>query len=415
MKDMYDFHTTKESQDAYYEVVKAQYDEVYKDLGITAYAVEASGGIFTTNLSHEFQAPCLAGEDWTYRDPISGNVYNSEVAPVQAPVVDYTSESDQPFEDRELPGVIGVKDLCDVLGITPERTTKTIVYQDQHNNLYAAVVRGDRSVNEEKLQNIAGTYLVLAEEKHVEARTGSKLGFAGVVNLPENIHVFYDETVRLLKNFETGSNKTGFHAINVVFGRDVELPTEFYDISEVQKGDKNPETGADYEVIKTAEVGNIFKLDDKFTKAFNVTVTNKNNDLVTPLMNCHGIGTSRCMAVIAENNSDDKGLIWPESVAPFKYHIIYSINKNDEESVRESIMHTVTKLYNKFGGDTYNTQVVIDDRESSSLGEKLKDADLIGCPIQLVVTKRSLENGGIEMITRATGESKIVSADELMN
>jgi prolyl-tRNA synthetase len=414
MKDMYDFHTNSESQDEYYELVKQTYLNVYQDLGMEAYAVEASGGIFTTNLSHEFQTPCEAGEDWIYKDPISGKVYNAEVAPVQAPTVDFSQEEEKDLQHVELPNVIGVKDLCEKLGISPERTTKTLLYQDSQHNLYAAVVRGDRSVNEEKLQNIAQTYLILAEEHLVEARTGAKLGYAGVYDLPENIRVYFDHSVKDLKNFETGTNKTGFHSINVVFGRDVEYPEEFYDISEVQEGDKNPDTQAEYEVIKSAEVGNIFKLDDKYTKAFGVTFTNKNNDLVIPLMNCHGIGTSRSMAVIAENNSDEKGLIWPESVAPFKYHLVYSINKKDEEAIQNKITETVETVYARLGGDSFNTRVVIDDREDASLGEKLKDADLIGCPFQLVVTKRSLEKGGIEMIIRATGESKIITIEDIV-
>lgn len=414
MKDMYDFHTNKESQDAYYETVKQAYLDTYEELEMEAYAVQASGGIFTTNVSHEFQTPCSAGEDWIYKDPESGEVYNVEVAPVKADNVDYTDEADGELEHVELHDVIGVDALCEALNITPERTTKTLYFEDQQGNMVAAVVRGDRSVNEDKLQSVAKKHLQLASEELVMKKTGATIGYAGLIDLPADVEVFIDHSVSKLKNFETGTNKTGFHSINVVFGRDVPMPKQFFDIVEVEKGDKNPETGSEYEVMKTAEVGNIFKLDDKYTKAFKVTFINQENKQVTPLMNCHGIGTTRSMAVIAENNSDEKGLVWPESVAPFKYHLIYSLNKKDDQQIHDRVLEVVNQIYGKYGADNIDTQIVLDDRDKVSLGEKLKDADLIGCPTQLVVTKRSLENGGVEVIDRATGDSKIVNVDELV-
>jgi prolyl-tRNA synthetase len=441
MKDMYDFHTNKESQDAYYELVKQTYHKIYSELGLKSYATTASGGIFTTNISHEFQVECSAGEDWVYKDSVSGEVFNEEMAPCEAPVFDLRNEEMKPKQDIELVDVVGVEALCKALNISVERTTKTILYEDYKGNLIVAVVRGDRTINEAKLTNIVGTHIKLASEETILKFTKSKIGYAGVVNLPVNTKVFWDKSCQYLHNFETGTNKTGYHTINVCFGRDLNYPDAFFDITEVQEGDINPNTKTKYDKLKTAEVGNIFKLDDKYTKAFGVTYTDQDNKPKTPLMNCHGIGTSRCMAIIAELYSDEKGLKLPKQVAPFEIYLVTQSDKDPE--VNQKIMNLAEGIYSgklkliqnshsKYQLlDTENTvellafakdnsdfavsdlaiheEVLWDDRtQKTTLGEKLKDAELIGLPIILVITKRSLENGGIELIIRSTGEKQIL-------
>ena len=442
MKDMYDFHTTKESQDSYYELVKETYHKVYSELGLKSYATTASGGIFTTNISHEFQVECEAGEDWIYKDKISGEVYNEEMAPCLANKVDYTNEAEKPKQDHLLEGVIGVDALCKEFGIENTRTTKTIFYQTPKGQLVAAVVRGDRNVNEAKLQNVSKQMLTLATEANVIEQTGAKIGYAGVINLDSKIEIYYDSSCEFLKNFETGTNWTGYHTTNVCFGRDVALPIRFYDISEVQEGDKNPMTGGGYDKLKTAEVGNIFKLDDKYTKAFGTTYLDKDGKPQTPLMNCHGIGTSRCMAIIAELYSDEKGLKLPSQVAPFEIHLVTHINPKDEAEINDRIMEIANKIYEgeirmvkTISGKTKlldttdinqvlefakedssfsinnlgsSNEILWDDRSGKiSIGEKLKDADLIGCPTQIIISKRSLENGGVEVVDRSTGENRV--------
>jgi prolyl-tRNA synthetase len=443
MKDMYDFHSTKESADNYYELVKDTYYKIYEQMGLKSYATTASGGIFTTNISHEFQVECDAGEDWIYKDSISGEVYNEEMAPCQATIFDYSKESMLDRKDIEMQNLIGVEAICKEFGINKERTTKTIFYQTRTGKMIAVVVRGDRSINEAKLQNISKMYLDLATEETVLKNTGSKIGYAGVVNLSADIEVFWDTSTQYLQNFETGTNKTGFHSINVCFGRDVEYPKQFVDISEVQTGDKNPITGGEYSKLRTAEVGNIFKLDDKYTKAFGVTFVNRDNKPQTPLMNCHGIGTSRCMAILAEIYSDEKGLKLPNSVAPFQIHLVTGINDKDDAEINNKIMDLANRIYNgelklfkkangKYGLlDTSNInqllelakedssfdlnnlsksdEILWDDRGGkTSIGEKLKDADLIGCPTQIIISKKALENRGLEVIDRASGEKFVI-------
>jgi prolyl-tRNA synthetase len=443
MKDMYDFHSSKESQDAYYELVKATYYKVYEQMGLKSYATTASGGIFTTNISHEFQVECEAGEDWIYKDSVSGEVFNEEMAPCVAPRVDIRSEEMKEKQDHLLEGIVGVDALCRELGIENVRTTKTIFYQNQKAQLVAAIVRGDRNVNEAKLQNVTKQMLTLATEENIIKQTGAKIGYAGVINLDSKIETYFDSSCEFLHNFETGTNKTGYHTTNVCFGRDVQRPEQFFDISEVQEGDKNPATNGEYEKLRTAEVGNIFKIDDKYTKAFGTSYLGKDGKPQTPLMNCHGIGTSRCMAIIAELYSDEKGLKLPAQVAPFEIHLVTHINPKDETETNERILEMANKIYNgeiklvkiKSGRtkllDTSDINQVLefakedssfsinnlgsdneilwDDRSGKiSIGEKLKDADLIGCPTQIIVSKRSLENGGVEIVERASGESQVI-------
>jgi prolyl-tRNA synthetase len=402
MKDMYDVHQTKESQEAYFELITQTYHRIYEQMGLKSYSVNASGGVFSEKMSREFQVLCEAGEDWVYLDTKLNQAYNQEVAPCQAPEYDYTQEEEQAREDVLLEGVIGVEALYKKLGIAITKTTKTLFYEDQEGKLVVAAVRGDRSVSEEKLQKLYGKSLKLATAETVKKYTGAEIGYAGLINLPTNCTIYLDNSIAKLKNFETGTNKTGYHSVNVCFNRDVAIPNKFYDIKEAQEGDINPESGQVYEVHKGAEVGNIFDLGQKWIKAFDISYMDENNQKQYPYMGCHGIGTSRCMGVLAEIYSDEKGLKWPENVAPFKYHLITNFKESDSQEVKNQILSLATQIYQGKHQD-FDGEVLWDDRSGISIGEKFKDAELIGCPIQLIITPRSLEKepNGVEIKNRS--------------
>jgi prolyl-tRNA synthetase len=447
MKDMYDFHQDQESLDTYYELVKDAYAKAYKRMGLEVYATEASGGIFTTNPSHEFQAICEAGEDKIYKVPSTGVFYNEEMAPVKAKTFDNTDEEILPRKDVEAEGVIGVEALCKFFDIPVEKSTKTIFYEDQNGNMLAACVRSSYKINEEKLMKVSGRHLKIASEETVRKVTGASIGYAGLIDLPSDVEVFVDESLRNTRNFEMGTNKDGYHSINVNFGRDIPTPTEFYDIKIIQEGDLYPETGEKYEVYVSAEVGNIFKLGTKYSDAIDFKFVDDNNQLKPVIMGCHGIGTTRCMAVVAETYNDENGLKWPKSIAPFVYHVIPHINPKDDPEIQEKISRLAQYFYEKLGSgelflcknqrkfklrgevcdnhkesspvhgkicDPYiHDKALLDDRFSESLGSKLKDADLLGMPYQVIITKRSLENGGVEVKDRMTGESFVVELPEV--
>ena len=272
---------------------------------------------------------------------------------------------------------------------------------------------------------ISGKHLKLASTELVQKITGAKIGYAGLVDLSSEIEIFMDESCDNRKNFEMGTNKTGYHSINLNFGRDIPKPQKFYDIKIVEQGDLYPETGEVYEVSVSAEVGNIFKLGTKYSEAFDLNYLDQENQTKKVIMGCHGIGITRCMAVIAETSSDEKGLKWPESVAPFKFHLVTIINPKDDEEIQNKILDLAQKIYRgeltpdlknsvltqielTNSNQKLNENVLWDDRPDISFGQKVTEAELIGCPWILILTKKSLENGGIEVKNRFTGETSLV-------
>lgn len=417
MKDMYDFHQNQESLDKYYELVKYAYSKCYHRMGIKAHATEASGGIFTTNPSHEFQAICNAGEDKIYEVPSRNKFFNEEIAPVKAPEFDNTSESQKPLQEVEGKGIIGVETLAKFLQIPIELTTKTILFEDEHGGIIAAAVRGDYNISEEKLAKITKTRLKLASAHLVKKVTGAEIGYAGLLNLPPEVKIFMDDSMQNRVNFEMGANKTNYHSINVNFGRDLPEPETFYDFKTVKEGDLYPETNEKYKVHISAEIGNIFKLGTKYTDCVDFNYTNKQNQNNRVVMGCHGIGSTRCMATIAETWSDDKGLVWPQSVSPFLLHLITHLNPKDSAEINDKVLKIAEKIY--YSGFELkvkkpqfipSNEVLWDDR-NLSIGEKLKDADLIGCPWQVVVSRRSLEKGGLELKNRQSQLTEIIEYD----
>ena len=407
MKDAYSFHVSEEDLLEYYEVMKNSYMKIYERLGlgdITLVAL-ASGGDFTDKYSHEFQTICETGEDLLFRDNKAGLVYNREVTPAVAPQIDNKSEELKEMEEVEGKGIIGVEALAEYLKIPVEKTTKTILFEDEKGEVIAAGVRGGRDIDEGKLKKVAKVKeLKLASEDTVKRVTGAQIGYAGILNLPKEVRIFMDESMQGRSNFEMGANKTDYHTININFGRDLSEPEEFFDIKVAQPGDLNSETGEVYEVLRASEVGNIFPLNTKFSDAFGYKYTDQNGSKKSVYMGSYGIGLTRIMGVIAEIFNDEKGLVWPKEVAPFDIHFItLGEEHNDQAKV------TIDLLENA-GYD-----VLWDDRSEVSAGEKFGDAELIGIPIQIILSKRSLENGGLEINFRKNKENNgIVEMENLI-
>jgi prolyl-tRNA synthetase len=409
MKDMYDFHRTKESQAAYFEVVTQAYLKSYQEAGLDALVVNASGGAFSDKFSREFQVFCEAGEDRLYVVPDTKIAYNEEVAPTQVPDPANTSTEQLELTKHDLPGVIGVNQLVKQLGITAKQATKTLFYMDQHHKLVVIVVRSDREVSEEKLRAIHKSKLRLATNEEILTLTGCEVGYAGLYNLQkiEGMSVYVDDSCQSLVNWECGGNESGVHMTNVNWGRDVPSPSEWYDIKAAKEGDIHPATGKVYEVRKGAEVGNIFDLGTRYTEALGVRYTDENNQPQTPYMGCHGIGITRMIGVLAEIYSDEKGLKWPEQVAPYKYHLISFAGKNDDLDVIQQVAKLSEQFYL-----SHPDQVLWDDR-GVGMGEKFNDADLLGCPIQLVISSKSISSNQIEVRRRDDGTTTFVPLDQL--
>lgn len=409
MKDMYSFHTDMEDMKNYYEIAKKAYVNVFKRLGIgdDTIVAWASGGDFTKEYSHEFQTICDAGEDLIFRNISTGINYNREIAPSKAP--EFKQEGEIVVDKEEVlgEGLIGVNKLAKFLNIPVEKTTKTIFYATKENQMIAVAVRGDYEVNELKLKQALEIYdLQLASPELIREKTGAEVGYAGVLNLPEDVKLYFDDSCKGRINFETGANKTNYHVINVNFGKDLAEPEKFYDFKLAKEGDLDPEDNTVYQVVKASEVGNIFTLGSKFTDAFDFKFIDETGKQQTIYMGCYGIGTSRIMGVIVEKFHDNKGIVWPKEVAPYQTHLV-GLNLEDEH-----VKSKAEEVYQQLLGN--GIEVLFDDRVGVSVGEKLGDADLIGIPERIVVSKRTLENNdSVEIKLRSNSEAKDVKISEL--
>lgn len=384
MKDLYSFHKTEEGLKEFYKKAKDAYFEVYKRVGIakdTFYAA-ASGGDFTDEFSHEFQTKCETGEDTIFYCKTDNIAYNKEIAPSLAPEAQMDEEP-KDMQETLTKGMVSVEQLVEFLGVFAHQTAKTIIYESD-KGILVACVRGDYEINEEKLKKSAeAKWIKMAEDNVVEEFTGAKTGYAGIVNLPEDKKhtLLVDESVKYLKNFVTGANKTDYHFTNVDWDKDVHMPEVFHDIKVAKEGDLHPDCGEKYEVFKASEVGNIFPLNVKFSKAFDYFYTDEMGEKKLVYMGSYGLGSSRLMGILVEKFHDQNGIIWPESVAPFKVHLV-GLNLDNKE-----VLQKAQNVYDQLLED--GIEVLFDDRVGVSAGEKLSDADLVGVPYRVVVSEKT--------------------------
>jgi prolyl-tRNA synthetase len=407
MKDLYSFHTSIDDFKKYYEKSKEVYFKIFERLGLKNETVItlASGGSFTDDYSHEFQTFCETGEDTLFFVESKNIYYNREVAPSLAPKIKDKDRSMLPKKDVLGKGIVGVQELADYLKIPVEKTTKTLIFETDDNRVIAVAVRGGYDVNEDKLKKIAKCQaLKLASIETVKKITGAEVGYAGILNLPKEVEVFIDESVNNRLNFECGANKTNYHSINVNFGRDLPYPKAFYDIKVAKEGDLFPETKEKYQIKKSAEVGNIFPLYTKFTDVFNYKFIDKDGKEKPIYMGCYGIGSSRIMGVIVEKYHDDKGIIWPETVAPYQIYLVGLDLKDEAISTKANQIYKVLK--------DNDIEVLFDDREEVTAGEKFADADLIGIPVRLVVSRRTGDK--VEYKRRNEKKFELITLDEVL-
>lgn len=402
MKDMYSFHRSNDDLLKYYEVAKEAYWKVYERLGLKehTYVALASGGDFTRNFSHEFQVRVDAGEDVLFHVPSKNLTFNREVAPSQAPKL--ADEEVQDMKEFNSPAV-GVDKVAKEIGIKVDHTTKTMLYETDKGEIIAAAVRGGYEIDEEKLKKIAGADSIQLASAEAVEKAGTVIGFVGAHGLAEHVKVFWDESTNNRTNFEIGGNKQNLHLYNVNWGRDIPEPKEFYDLKVAKDGDLYPETGEAYEVFKAAEVGNIFPLETKFSRAFDYTYTDEQGKPQIVYMGSYGIGSSRIMGVLVEKFHDDKGIVWPEQIAPFKVHLL-GLNLDDE-----TVLKRATEIYDTL--TSKGIEVLFDDRNKGP-GEKFADSDLIGIPHRVVVSRKTGEQ--VEYKVRNSSEAKIISIDEVL-
>ncbi len=401
MKDMYSYCKSEEELENYYQSAIVAYNKFYDRVGLgnDTHVVFADGGAFT-EFSHEFQTLSEIGEDLIFKVPEEDKYLNQEIVELKI-----ETEQDQKEEKKEMKeifgkGLIGVDTLAEFLKIDVKKTTKTILFETDEGKVVAVAIRGDRDIDESKVKKIVGaTGLVLASEKTVFEVTGAKVGYAGMLNLPDSVQKIWDYSTEGRINFEMGANKTDYHNINVNFGRDIEEPKDFFDVAEARDGDIHPKTGEKYKTFKATEVGNIFNFGQEKAREMELFFKDKEGKETPAWLGSYGIGITRVMGLVVEKMSDEKGIIWPEAIAPFQVHLI---NIGEEEKAEE--------LYNKL--QEKGIEVLWDDRDKRP-GEKFGDADLIGIPNRVVISPKSLEAGGVEFKKRNEENGEIVSVEEL--
>ncbi|HVZ66719.1 MAG TPA: proline--tRNA ligase [Patescibacteria group bacterium] len=391
MKDAYSFHATEEDFKKEYDLMAKTYSKIFERLGLATLKVESDNGYIGGEYCHEFVVESDAGESKFLVTEDGKYAAHEDVAVFAVDMTEQNEETKQ-MEEVEGKGIIGVEELAKYLKIPVESTTKTILFEDEKGNVIAAAVRGGYDINEIKLKHAAKVYeLKLASPETVKRVTGAEVGYAGILNLPKEVRVFMDESMKGRKNFEMGSNKTNYHVINVNFGRDLAEPDKFYDLKLAKEGFETSD-GKKLIAKKGIEVGNIFQLGFHYSSRMKgAEFTAEDGSKKPYYMGCYGIGLARTMAAIVEVHSDEKGIIWPEGIAPYQVHLINLGNVSYAKKVYEQL-------------DEAGVEVLWDDRDTSA-GEKFADADLIGIPTRLVVSDK-LGEGTVEIKKRNESESK---------
>ena len=411
MKDGYSFHVDEEDFKKEYKNMADTYSKIFDRVGLETLMVAADNGDIGGEYAHEFQVKSDAGEDTIFYVPSKKLYFNKEIAPTKAKPFNQTGEKQKTMEEVEGKGIIGVEALARFLKIPVEATTKTILFETEKGEVTAAAVRGEFDIDETKLKRIIGCQsLTLITPEKIKEMTGAEVGYAGIINLPKDVKIFMDDSMEGRVNFEMGANRTNFHSININFERDLPLPEKFYDFKETRAGDLYPETNEPYETFRGIEVGNIFQLGYHYSKKMKgATFMDKYGKETPYYMGCYGIGIGRTLGAIVETNYDDRGIIWPASVAPFDVHLIGIMNQ--ESGIREKAEEVYKKLQDA------GVEVLFDDREDVSAGMQFADADLIGIPVRLVISEKTLRQGSgqVEWKERIKKETELLTFEQILS
>jgi len=402
MKDSYSLDADEAGLDRSYQLHYAAYEKIFRRIGLQTLAVGADVGIMGGSLAHEFMVLNEHGEDTLVLCEACDYAANQQIAQVRK--ADPADEEMLATEEVATPGTDTIASLAELLGVGTDRTAKAAFFVTGDGRLVTAIVRGDFEVNETKLSNavkaIGGLRPAHAEEIRaagMEPGYGSPIGARGTT-------VVVDDLAARSPNLVAGANRPGFHARNVNVGRDF-APDLVVDIVNARAGDPCPQCGAAVELRKGIEVGNIFKLGTDFTEKLNATYLAEDGSRHHVIMGSYGIGLGRNLACVVEEHHDDKGIVWPAAVAPYPAHLVALGAARDERVAAEA-----EGLHQRL--TAAGVEVLYDDRDESP-GVKLTDAELLGMPLIVTISPRSLAAGGAEVTRRATGERSVVPIAEV--
>lgn len=401
MKDAYSFSSDEMGLDKSYRAMESAYVKIFDRVGLDYRVIVGDGGAMGGKDSKEFSAVAAAGEDIIAYSDSSDYAANLEMAK------DYYHSNkvldvQLSVEEVATPDAHTIEEVAEFLNIAPTQIIKTVVFIADEKPVIA-LVRGDYDVNDVKLKNfLEADSLELATEEDTQKFLGAKFGSLGPVGVSEDIRIIADEFVQDMVNVTVGANKDGYHLMNVNLQRDF-TPTDILDIRVAKEGNLDPAGKGHLVFTKGIEIGHIFKLGTRYTKALGAQVLDENGRQKDIIMGCYGIGVSRLLSAIAEQQADENGLVWPAAIAPYDIHVVpINLGDEDQKRVAETVETTLT---------TAGFEVLVDDRKERP-GVKFADSDLIGLPIRVTVGKKANENI-VEVKIRKTGETIEVRVEEI--
>ncbi|WP_319781893.1 proline--tRNA ligase [Oceanisphaera sp. IT1-181] len=407
MKDAYSFHTTQESLEQTYQEMYQAYSRIFERIGLDFRAVLADTGAIGGSASHEFHVLAQSGEDDIAFSTESDYAANIEMAEALAP----KAQADAATQELKLvdtPNAKTINELVEQFSLNIENTVKTLLVhaaEGQECPLVALLVRGDHELNEIKAEKLAqvASPLTFATEDEIRELVGAGPGSIGPVKL--QVPFIADRSVAVMSDFAAGANIEDQHYFGINWGRDLELG-EVADLRNVQEGDASPCGQGVLQIKRGIEVGHIFQLGNNYSSKMNATVLNEQGKSTILEMGCYGIGVSRIVAAAIEQNHDERGIIWPEAIAPFQVAII-PMNMQKSQAVADA----ATQLYEEL--TALGIEVLFDDRKERP-GVMFADMELLGVPHHIVIGDRSLENGVVEYKTRREGEKSEVALTDIV-
>lgn len=403
MKDAYSFHTDQADLERYYARCHEAYERIFRRVGMkNVLSIESNSGMMGGKVSHEFMAICDCGEDTVITNADYSYRANREIA-----VAAWKFEKGEPLplEKVHTPGMKTIEDVAGFLGVKPENTGKAVFYQDAHTGeLIFVLIRGDFEVNEVKLANaLKVPELKFADDAAIEA-AGAVPGFASPVGIdPARARIIVDRSAAESGNLVVGANETDYHYRNFNFDRDLAgSGCLVADIACVREGDPCPLTGQPLQFLRGIEVGNIFQLGTKYSDAMHCDYLDRDGKSHPMVMGCYGIGVGRAMAAVIEQSCDEYGPIWPMSIAPWQVELC-AINPE-----KEGVGEACERLYAEL--QAAGIEVLYDDRGEKA-GSMFSDADLLGIPLRLVVSPRTLAEKQAEFKVRGSRDAERIALD----
>lgn len=407
MKDAYSFHLDQQTMDDTYHAMYTAYCNIMSRMGLEFRPVLADTGSIGGSMSHEFHVLAQSGEDLIAYS--TGSDYAANIEKAESPLPTTTrAAATAAMQLVDTPNAKTIEELVNQFGLAIEKTAKTLIVRgdSEETPLIAVMVRGDHELNEVKASKLPGVLapLEFATEAEIRAAIGAGPGSLGPVGLKMPLYI--DHAVAVMSDFGAGANLDGKHYFNINWERDVALPQAF-DIRNVVEGEATPDGKGTYAFARGIEVGHIFQLGTRYSQAMNATVLDENGKSQIMLMGCYGVGVSRIVAAAIEQNHDDRGIIWPDAIAPFKVGILpMNMHKS----------HRVTDIAEQLYKDLQaaGIEVLFDDRKERP-GVMFADMELLGIPHTIVIGDRNIDAGVFEYKNRRTGEKQEIPMAEIVD